>query len=59
MSLFAGLDISVKTTAICILDTDGRVLLEAMVDSAPDAIAEQLSTLGRSFERIGLEAGPL
>ena len=59
MSLFAGLDISVKTTAICILDADGRVLLEATVDSAPDAIAERLRTLGQPFDRIGLEAGPL
>ena len=35
MSLFAGLDISVKTTAICVVDTDGHVLLETSVDSAP------------------------
>jgi transposase len=59
MSLFAGLDISVKTTAICILDATGQVLLEATVDSAPGAIAERLRIPGHSFERIGLEAGPL
>ena len=58
MSLFAGLDISVKTTAICILDATGQVLLEATVDSAPDIIAERLRTLGQPFDRIGLEAGP-
>ena len=34
MALFAGLDISVKTTAVCILDASGRVVLEATVDSA-------------------------
>lgn len=59
MSLFAGLDISVKTTAICTLDANGRVLLEATVDSAPDIIAERLRALGQPFDRIGLEAGPL
>lgn len=59
MSLFADLDISVKTTAICVLDRNGQVLLETMVDSAPDAIAERLRELGQPFERIGLEAGPL
>lgn len=28
-------------------------------DSAPDAIADKLRELHQSFERIGLEAGPL
>lgn len=59
MSFYAGLDISVKTTAICVVDGDGRILLETAVDSAPDAIAERLRELGQPLERIGLEAGPL
>jgi transposase len=59
MSLFAGLDISVKTTAICVLDANGQILLEAMADSAPEAIAIRLRELDQPFERIGLEAGPL
>lgn len=59
MSLYAGLDISVKTTAICVVDGSGRVLLETSVDSAPDAIAERLRECDQPFERIGLEAGPL
>lgn len=59
MSLFAGLDISVKTTAICVLDGNGKILLGTMVDSAPDAIAERLLELGQQFERIGLEVRPL
>lgn len=59
MSLFAGLDISVKTTAICVLDANGRILLETMADSAPEAIAIRLRELDQPFERIGLEAGPL
>lgn len=59
MSLYAGLDISVKTTAICVVDGNGRVLLETTVDSEPDAIAEQLREFDQRLERIGLEAGPL
>ena len=59
MSLYAGLDISVKTTAICVLDANGRILLETMADSAPEAIADCLRDLDQPFERIGLEAGPL
>ena len=57
--VFAGLDISVKTTAICVSDAHGRILLETMVDSAPEAIADRLRELDQPFERIGLEAGPL
>ena len=59
MSLYAGLDISVKTTAICVVDGGGRVVLETMVDSSPDAIAERLREFDQPLERIGLEAGPL
>jgi len=59
MSLFAGLDISVKTTAICVVDRNGQVLVETMVDSSPDAIGEELRKCNRPIERIGLEAGSL
>jgi transposase len=59
MLLFAGLDVSVRTTAICVLDAMGRVLHEATADSIPEAIAGYLHSLGQRFERIGLEAGPL
>jgi transposase len=59
MSLFAGLDISVKTTAICVLDANGLVIFEATIDSEPESIAERLRALDRPLERIGLEAGPL
>ena len=59
MSLYAGLDISVKTTAICVVEGNGRVLLEATVDSSPDAIAGRLQELDQPLDRIGLEAGPL
>jgi len=59
MSLYAGLDISVKTTAVCVVNGNGQVLLETVVESSPDAIADRLRELGQSPERIGLEAGPL
>jgi transposase len=59
MSLYAGLDVSVKTTAICVVDRNGRVLLETTVDSSPDAIAERLREFDQPLERVGLEAGPL
>src|SRR6202050_3045030 len=59
MSLYASLEISVKTAAVCVVNGNGQVLLETVVESSPDAIADRLRELGQPLERIGLEAGPL
>jgi len=56
---FVGLDISVKETAICIVDPHGKVVHRASVESDPGVIREHLLGLGIVFGRIGLEAGPL
>ena len=58
MEYFAGLDASLETINICIVDHDGNVLLERKVDAEPDAIVAVLESFGRPFKRIGLEAGP-
>ena len=54
-----GLDVSVKETAICIVDQQGRVVHRATIESDPRLISEHLLGLGYAFGRIGLEAGPL
>ena len=60
MDHFAGLDVSVKETSICIVDDTGRIVREVKVASEPEAL---LKVLGKKeawrFKRIGLEAGPL
>jgi transposase len=56
---FAGLDVSLEETAICVVDEDGRIVREASVASEPEAIAQWFGCLGRSIDRLGLEAGPL
>lgn len=56
---FVGLDVSVKETALCVLDAQGRVIHRATIESHPAVISEHLVALGLLFERIGLEAGPL
>ena len=58
MSFYAGIDASLETVNICIVDKEGTVLLERKVEAEPDAIVGFLSSFGQSFERIGLEAGP-
>ncbi len=57
--LYAGLDVSLETTSICVVDTDGRIVLEVKEVSEPEAIIARLAELSGAFERVGLEAGPL
>ena len=55
MDHFAGLDVSVKETSVCIVDDTGRIVREVKVPSEPEA----LTNPAYHFKRIGLEAGPL
>jgi len=59
MDHFAGLDVSVKDTSVCIVDDTGRITREVKVASEPDALLAVLTNPGYHFKRIGLEAGPL
>ena len=58
MEHYVGLDVSLKLTAICVVDQTGSVLREGVVDSAPETIAEFVRSNAPSVVRIGLEAGP-
>lgn len=57
MEYFAGLDVSVKETSVCIVDGDGRIVREAKVASEPEALLVLLGDW--PLKRIGLEAGTL
>jgi transposase len=59
MDYFAGLDVSVKDTSICIVDDTGKIVREVKVASEPDALLTVLRNPTYRFKRIGLEAGPL
>src|SRR5947199_8516861 len=59
MDYFAGLDVSVKETSVCVVDDTGRIVREAKVASEPDALLSVLTNPSYHFKRIGLEAGPL
>jgi len=59
MEHFAGLDVSVKETSVCIVDDSGRIVREVKVASEPEALLQVLSKPTYHFKRIGLEAGPL
>src|SRR6201990_1753375 len=59
MDHFAGLDVSVKETSVCILDDAGKIVKEMKVASEPQALLRVLGNPAYRFKRIGLEAGPL
>src|SRR3974377_889697 len=59
MDYFAGLDVSVKDTSVCIVDDTGKITREVRVASEPDALLAVLTNRSYRFKRIGLEAGPL
>ena len=56
MGYFAGLDVSLKETALCIVDDAGRIVREARVASEPDVLIEFFGACGMEMERVGLEA---
>ena len=59
MAQFAGLDVSVKETSVCVVDDAGTVLSELKVETEPDDIATLLESIGGDYARVGIEAGPL
>jgi transposase len=59
MVYFAGLDVSVKETSVCIVDDAGKIVREVRVASEPEALLQVLTNTIYRFKRVGLEAGPL
>jgi len=59
MSIFAGLDVSDKSTHVCVVDGEGAVLRRDVVASDPDAIARWLGKHCAGLSRVVLETGPL
>ena len=59
MQYYAGLDVSVKETSVCIVNKAGKVIREVKVATQPAAILAALTQDALAVERIGLEAGPL
>jgi len=53
---FAGLDVSLEETAVCIVDDAGRIVREARAASEPEALAAFFGACGITMERVGLEA---
>ncbi len=56
MNYYVGLDVSDKQTAVCIVDYDGEIIQEGMVDTQPKSIDNYLRKTGLTYEKLGIEA---
>ena len=56
MEYFAGLDVSLEETAICVVDETGRIVREARAASEPEALVAFFGACGIKLKRVGLEA---
>jgi len=57
MDYFAGLDVSMEETHICVLDREGGVVHEAKTASTPEAIGASLAK-APTCRRVVFETGP-
>jgi transposase len=59
MNYYAGIDVSLECSSVCVVDASGKIVREDKVASEPAALIAWFGSLGFRVERIGLEAGPL
>ena len=59
MDYYAGIDVSLEASSICVVDGAGKIVREAKIVSEPAVFIEWFAGLGLNLSRIGLEAGPL
>src|SRR5215475_7493768 len=59
MEHYAGIDVSLERSSVCVVEGSGKMVSEAKVASEPQALIGWFASLGLKLTRIGLEAGPL
>ena len=59
MDYYAGIDVLLELSSVCVVDVAGQIVREAKVVSEPEALATFLAGLNLPLTRVGLEAGPL
>lgn len=59
MKNYAGFDVSLKETFICIMDEQGNVLHEGQTDTHPESIKQYLDRMDFQLEKAAIESGSL
>jgi hypothetical protein len=59
MALFVGLDVSLRTTSICVVEANGSVVWEGKAESEPALLIKALIGWRGEIALIGIEACPL
>ena len=59
MDHFVGIDVSLESCAVCVVNQSGAIVREAKVSCEPEALIAFLRELDQDIACIGLEAGPL
>jgi transposase len=59
MDHYAGIDVSLEYSSVCVVNASGKIVREGKVLSEPDALINWFGSLGLELSRVGLEAGPL
>ncbi|EIZ77088.1 transposase [Novosphingobium sp. Rr 2-17] len=57
MEYYAGIDVSLKESSVCIVDAKGKIVREVKVASEPETLVRYFDALELPVCRIGLEAG--
>jgi transposase len=59
MTFYAGLDVSTRETAICVIDPAGLVVWEGKIPTRVEAIAATLAVKAPGLVHVGMETGPV
>ena len=59
MDMHVGLDVSQRTTSICIIDALGQRAWQGTAPTEPAAIVQTICAHGAGEARVGMETGPL
>jgi transposase len=59
MEHYAGIDVSLEQSSVCVVDASGKIVREGKVLSEPETLIAWFGELGLTLARVGLEAGPL
>ena len=59
MEHYAGIDVSLEYSSVCVVEANGKIVREAKVPSEPEALIAWFGGPSLAVGRIGLEAGPL